>query len=152
MITWLAETSDDEHLRKVKKNAEQHAAKMEVNSLSVHDENALFDEDDDDEDEVVLNRSSDQKKLEKIETSKQRQISAAKATPTFEGLRQSSAGQNIQDIRELMTVPVCGLSNLHIGRVADIPLPRLQVIVTADLTKSPPVIKVYSVNPYAQKN
>ncbi|KAG8914944.1 hypothetical protein FRC00_009355 [Tulasnella sp. 408] len=131
VITWLAETSDDEHLRKVKKNAEQHAAKMEVNSLSVHDENALFDEDDDDEDEVVLNRSSDQKKLEKIETSKQRQISAAKATPTFEGLRQSSAGQNIQDIRELMTVPV---------------------IVTADLTKSPPVIKVYSVNPYAQKD
>ncbi|KAG9046712.1 hypothetical protein FS837_003821 [Tulasnella sp. UAMH 9824] len=129
VITWLAETSDDEHLRKVKKNAEQHAAKMEVNSLSVHDENALFDEDDDDEDEVVLNRSSDQKKLEKIETSKQRQISAAKAAPTFQGLRQSSAGQNIQDIRELMTVPV---------------------IVTADLTKSPPVIKVYSVNPYAQ--
>lgn len=26
-----------------------------------------------------------------------------------------------------------------------------QVIVTADLTKSPPVIKVYSVNPYAQE-
>jgi protein SSD1 len=25
-----------------------------------------------------------------------------------------------------------------------------QVIVTADLTKSPPVIKVYSVNPYAE--
>jgi protein SSD1 len=25
-----------------------------------------------------------------------------------------------------------------------------QVIVTADLTKSPPVIKVYSVNPYAK--
>lgn len=129
VISWLAETSDDDHLRNVKKNAEQHAAKMEVNTLSVHDENALFDEDDD-EDEVVLNRSSDQKKLEKIETSRQRQISAAKATPSFEGLRQSSAGQNIQDIRELMTVPV---------------------IVTADLTKSPPVIKVYSVNPYAQK-
>ena len=28
---------------------------------------------------------------------------------------------------------------------------HFQVIVTADLTKSPPVIKVYSVNPYAQK-
>jgi protein SSD1 len=26
-----------------------------------------------------------------------------------------------------------------------------QVIVTADLTKSPPVIKVYSVNPYAEQ-
>ena len=31
----------------------------------------------------------------------------------------------------------------------DLFLPSPQVIVTADLTKSPPVIKVYSVNPYA---
>jgi protein SSD1 len=89
----------------VKKNAEQHAAKMEVNSLSVHDENALFDEDDD-EDEVVLNRTSDQKKLEKLETSKQRLHSAAKAAPAFEGLRRGAGGHNIQDVQELMSVPV----------------------------------------------
>lgn len=93
---------------------------MEVNTLSVHDENALFDEDDD-EDEVVLNRSSDQKKLEKIETSRQRQISAAKATPSFEGLRQSSAGQNIQDIRELMTVPVRTLRGFRASSATDMP-------------------------------
>jgi len=126
VISWLAENSDDEHLKKVKRNAEQHA-KMEVASFSVNDENALFDEDEE-EDEVVLNRSSDQRKLEKVERSKQRLISASKVPPVFEGLRQSSARQNIQDIRVLMNVPV---------------------IVTADLTKSPPVIKVYSVNPYA---
>ncbi|KAG9015443.1 hypothetical protein FRB94_000047 [Tulasnella sp. JGI-2019a] len=128
VISWLAENSDDEHLKKVKRNAEHHA-KMEVASLSVHDEHALFDEDDD-EDEVVLNRTSDQRKLDKTETSKQRLVSAAKVPPVFEGLRQSAAGQNIQDIRVLMNVPV---------------------IVTADLTKSPPVIKVYSVNPYAMR-
>ncbi|KAI5826729.1 SSD1 protein [Schizophyllum commune Tattone D] len=125
VITWLAENSDDEHLKKVKQNAEQHALKMEVASRSVHDESALFDEDDGD-DEIVLGRDNiDATK----ETSKQRLISMAKAEPTFEGLRTTPAGHKIQEIKELQTVPV---------------------IVTADLTKSPPVIKVYSVNPYAE--
>ncbi|KAK7470586.1 Translational repressor [Stygiomarasmius scandens] len=126
VISWLAENSDDEHLKKVKQNAEQHALKMEVASRSVHDEKALFDEDDADEDEIVLGRS-DPAQL-KPESSKQRLLSMAKREPEFEGLRTASSGHKIQDIRELMTVPV---------------------IVTADLTKSPPVIKVYSVNPYA---
>ncbi|KAG5220697.1 RNB-domain-containing protein [Salix suchowensis] len=103
---------DDEHLKKVKQNAEQHALKMEVASRSVHDEKALFDEDDADEDEVVLGRSNPAEDLK--ETSKQRLLSIAKVKPEFEGLRQTN------------------------------------VIVTADLTKSPPVIKVYSVNPYAE--
>ncbi|KAG2013594.1 SSD1 protein [Coprinopsis cinerea AmutBmut pab1-1] len=124
VITWLAENSDDEHLKKVKRNAEQHALKMEVASRSVHDESALFDEDGDD-DEIVLGRADPS---EVKETSTQRLISMAKEKPQFEGLRAPSSGHKIQDIRELMTVPV---------------------IVTADLTKSPPVIKVYSVNPYS---
>ncbi|KAF8897586.1 SSD1 protein [Infundibulicybe gibba] len=128
VITWLAENSDDEHLRKVKQNAEQHALKMEVASRSIHDENALFDEDDADDDEIVLGRP-DHTQTES-ETSKQRLLSIAKVKPEFEGLRLTPSGHKIQDIRELMTVPV---------------------IVTADLTKSPPVIKVYSVNPYAEQ-
>ncbi|EGO27535.1 hypothetical protein SERLADRAFT_346957, partial [Serpula lacrymans var. lacrymans S7.9] len=128
VISWLAEHSDDEHLKKVKQNAEQHAVKMEVASRSVQDEHALFDEDDADDDEIVLGRE-DQVEKEK-ETSKQRLLSAAKLLPEFEGLRASPSGHKIQDIKELMTVPV---------------------IVTADLTKSPPVIKVYSVNPYAEQ-
>jgi len=128
VISWLSEISDDEHLRKVKQNAEQHALKMEVASRSVHDEKALFDEDDADEDEIVLGRSDD--KPEENETSKQRLLSIAKVPPEFEGLRETPSGHKIQDIRELMTVPV---------------------IVTADLSKSPPVIKVYSVNPYAEQ-
>jgi protein SSD1 len=98
----LAENSDDEHLKKVKRNAEQHAVKMEVTSRSVHDEKALFDEDEDDDDEIVLARS--EPKVE--ETSKQRKLSLAKAQPSFEGLRTSAASHKIQDIRELMTVPV----------------------------------------------
>jgi len=127
VITWLAENSDDEHLKKVKQNAEQHALKMEVASRSVHDESALFDEDDG-EDEIVIERHSGQ--YDAADTSKQRLLSKAKVKPTFEGLRTAPAGHKIQDIKELMSVPV---------------------IVTADLTKSPPVIKVYSVNPYAEE-
>jgi len=130
VISWLAENSDDEHLKKVKQNAEAHAVKMEVASRSVHDEKALFDEDDadEDEDEIVLGREPEAEK--EPETSKQRLLSAAKVQPVFEGLRTTPSGHKIQDIKELMTVPV---------------------IVTADLTKSPPVIKVYSVNPYAEQ-
>ncbi|CAL1700717.1 unnamed protein product [Somion occarium] len=126
VITWLAENSDDEHLKKVKQNAEQHAVKMEVVSRSVHDEKALFDEDDADEDEIVLERPHAQE--EEVEASKQRLLSKNKPQPVFEGLKATAAGHKIQEIREMQTVPV---------------------IVTADLTKSPPVIKVYSVNPYA---
>jgi protein SSD1 len=127
VISWLAENSDDEHLKKVKQTAEQHAVKMELTSRSVHDERALFDEDE--EDEIVINRPTPPAETEVEETSKQRKLSKAKVEPQFEGLRRTPSGHRIQDIRELMSVPV---------------------IVTADLTKSPPVIKVYSVNPYAE--
>jgi len=127
VITWLAENSDDEHLKKVKENAEHHAVKMEVASRSVHDEKALFDEDDGDDDEIVLGRDNTDAEEGEIE-SVQREISKARITPGFEGLKTTPAGHKIQQVKDLMTVPV---------------------IVTADLTKSPPVIKVYSVNPYA---
>lgn len=105
VITWLAENSDDEHLKKVKQTAELHAVKMEVASRSVHDEKALFDEDDAEDDEIVLGRSSDREP--ETETSKQRLLSKAKVQPIFEGLRTTAAGHKIQEIRELMTVPVC---------------------------------------------
>ncbi len=104
VITWLAENSDDEHLKKVKHNAEQHAFKMEVASRSVQDENALFDDNDDDE--IVLGRDMDE--IVK-ETSKQRLLSMAKVKPEFEGLRITPVGHKVQDIRELMTVPVSNL-------------------------------------------
>lgn len=104
MISWLAENSDDEHLKKVKQNAEQHALKMEVASRSVHDEKALFDEDEAEEDEIVLGRN--ELVPQASETSKQRLLSMAKAMPEFEGLRTTSSGHKIQDIKELMTVPV----------------------------------------------
>lgn len=102
VISWLAENSDDEHLRKVKQTAEQHALKMEVTSRSVHDESALFEEDEED-DEVVIGRTE---KPEKKETSKQRLLSQAGTKPEFEGLRTTATGHRIQDIKELQSVPV----------------------------------------------
>ncbi|OBZ70401.1 DIS3-like exonuclease 2 [Grifola frondosa] len=127
VISWLAENSDDEHLKKVKQTAEQHAVKMEVASRSVHDEKALFDEDDTEEDEIVLGRSNDR---ERRPRPLNRGCLQGQSHAGIRGLKTLSAGHKIQEIRELMTVPV---------------------IVTADLTKSPPVIKVYSVNPYAEQ-
>src|SRR5882762_4900691 len=76
VISWLAENSDDEHLKKVKQNAEQHALKMEVASRSLHDESALFDEDEAEDEEIVLGRD-DKPEAEK-ETSEQRLYSLAK--------------------------------------------------------------------------
>jgi protein SSD1 len=104
VITWLAENSDDEHLKKVKENAEQHAVKMEVASRSVHDERALFDEDDGD-DEIVLGHDNEEAAEEEVE-SVQREISKARVTPEFEGLKTTTAGHKIQQVKELMTVPV----------------------------------------------
>ena len=147
VITWLAENSDDEHLKKVKQNAEQHALKMEVASRSVHDEKALFDEDDNDEDEIVLGRAN-QEPEENVD-SKQRLLSKQKLPPVFEGLKTLPSGHKIQEIRELMTVPVRYLCIVP-NDTHSLGL-NLKVIVTADLTKSPPVIKVYSVNPYAEE-
>lgn len=117
VITWLAENSDDEHLKKVKENAEQHAVKMEVASRSVHDEKALFDEDDgDDDDEIVLGRDNAEVEEGEIE-SVQREISKARPTPEFEGLKTTPAGHKIQQVKDLMTVPVrISLDNRRISR------------------------------------
>jgi len=113
VIAWLAENNDDEHLKKVHRTAEQNAVKMEVVSRSVHDEKALFEEDedeDDGDDEIVIGRSNTKESPEAppvVETSKQRQLSIAKAEPVFEGLKTPVAGHKIQEIKELMSVPVC---------------------------------------------
>jgi len=105
VISWLAEHTDDEHLKKVKENAEQHAVKMEVASRSVHDEKALFDEDDGDDDEIVLGRNNEAEDEDVV--SVQREISKARVTPEFQGLKTTPTGHKIQQVKELMTVPVC---------------------------------------------
>jgi protein SSD1 len=86
---------------------------MEVTSRSVNDESALFDDDNEDDEQIVVNRTGPAQK----ETSKQRLVSMAKLKPEFEGLRTTTVGHRIQEVKELMTVPVrtfkwfCGLKD-----------------------------------------
>nr|XP_018261796.1 uncharacterized protein I303_06241 [Kwoniella dejecticola CBS 10117]OBR83954.1 hypothetical protein I303_06241 [Kwoniella dejecticola CBS 10117] len=63
------------------------------------------------------------------EKSKQYLKSSLRSEIPFEGLRSDSSGKHkIQDIKELSNLPV---------------------IITSDITKSPPVLVVYACNPYA---
>lgn len=58
----------------------------------------------------------------------QYQKSASQSPLVFEGLRETPSGHRIQDIKELSSLPV---------------------IITADMSKSPPVLVVYACNPYS---
>lgn len=58
----------------------------------------------------------------------QHSISAAKVAPKFEGVYVNAHGHHIQTVKELQEVPV---------------------LVVADLSISPPVIKVLALNPFA---
>ena len=97
VIGWLAENNNDGLLKKVKRTAEQHAAKKEVASWSVLDEKASFDEGDKMEEGEVSSQACQQKCC---------QISAPKAPPKFESLGTPAAGHYVQDTRELTAVPV----------------------------------------------
>jgi len=58
----------------------------------------------------------------------QHSISAKKEAPKFEGVYVNAHGHHIQTVKELQEVPV---------------------VITADMTISPPVIKVLAMNPFA---
>ncbi|WVQ80029.1 hypothetical protein IAT38_002130 [Cryptococcus sp. DSM 104549] len=108
VLSFLSETSDDPHLLKIKSLGERRA--LGASTSQAADESALFE----DGNEGVVSR--------------QYQKSAHPSAFRFEGLRQAEGGHKIQDVRELMSVPV---------------------IITSDMTKSPPVLVVYACNPYA---
>lgn len=93
---------------------------MEASSQSVQAESALFEDDDEEEGQV--------NEVASKSDSVQRGKSMKKAAPVFEGIEETAAGHCIQSVKELQTVPV---------------------IVSADLTVCPPVIKVFAVNPFA---
>ena len=99
VLSFLAETSDDPHLLRIKALAEQQ----------VHKESSAVGQ------EPAVSSS--------IAGSKQYQKSAQRAVPQFDGLRITTSGHRIQDVKELMSIPV---------------------IITSDVTKSPPVLVVYA--------
>lgn len=102
-ISYLAETSEDAHIKKMKALNDRRATGTLTQQSA--DTDALFSS-----------------AASAADTSKQYQKSASGAEVPFEGLRKSG-GHQIQDIKELMSVPV---------------------IITSDMTKSPPVLVVYA--------
>ncbi|KAJ9477524.1 Protein SSD1 [Pseudozyma hubeiensis] len=121
VIAWLAENSDDVHVKKLQEVAQQHQM-MEMTSQSHVDEAALFADDDEEASTAAIVR---QHNVEAARESKQRGKSLQKEAVKFDGV---DAKDRKQKIKELMKVPV---------------------IVTSDMSKSPPVLKVFSVNPFA---
>ena len=93
VLSFVLETSDDPNLAKIKALGERHG-----------------------KDAAVID-------VDSASGSKQYQKSASRTPPKFEGLRTTPSGHHIQDVRELMPIPV---------------------IVTSDVTKSPPVLVVYA--------
>ena len=105
VLSFLAEATEDPHLEKIKALGDRHAAGHSTRSA---DAAKLFDG------ESSTTPSS--------ATSVQYAKSASQSSLEFEGLRISGE-HKIQDVRELMKIPV---------------------IVTSDMTKSPPVLVVYA--------
>ncbi|WRT68713.1 uncharacterized protein IL334_005693 [Kwoniella shivajii] len=101
VLSFLAETTDDPHLLKIKALGERLAIGTST-SQSV-EESSLFDGSD--------------------KTSKQYRKSSHPTEIKYEGLRSDLGKHKIQDIKELMNLPV---------------------IITSDITKSPPVLVVYA--------
>lgn len=101
VLSFLTQSVDDEHLLKIKQHTDGRASGASTTRAA--DTNALFEDG--------------------KEVSAQVQKSANPAPLVFEGLRETSAGHRIQDIKEFSSLPV---------------------IVTADMSKSPPVLVVYA--------
>lgn len=126
VVKWLAENSGDAHLQMMRQNAERHAQLMETSDAArAQDESALFDDEEDASQTTAA--GGDKEKASKVDdvvansTQHRRSANKSKTPPKFEGVEVTATGHHIQLVKELQSVPV---------------------IVTADLTKSPPVIKV----------
>ncbi|WAQ84931.1 hypothetical protein PtA15_5A504 [Puccinia triticina] len=139
VVSHLSEHSTDAHWHSIRHHAERHAKLMEASSQSVQAESALFE---DDEDDVVQHPFKGPGKTgeltEREKQSAQRLKSAEMARAKgklelqWEGVEKIEAAPGVthcvQTVKELQTVPV---------------------IITADTTKSPPVLKIFAVNPFA---
>lgn len=129
-IEWLSENNDDSHLKAIRGLAQHHAQQLEMrmSSQSQDAEAALFEEDDDDEVQEA------QRKVwsgEDAQGSVQRLKSFRRQDIANQGASITATGHCVQEIRELLTVPV---------------------VITADMEKAPPVLKVFAVNPWGQSS
>ena len=117
VISWLAEHSADAHVKRLRESAAQHAM-MEMTSQSHTDEEALFEDDPTDAPSAAY---AAMLSGEDAKGSEQRQKSFKRDPIDFKGVTVTRDGHHVQEITELMTVPI---------------------LITSDLTHSPPVLKV----------
>lgn len=128
-IDWLSETSDDSHLQAIRDLAQYHAQQQEsrLNSQSQEAEAALFEEEEDEEELQEARRKV--WSGEDAQESTQRLKSFQRLEIGNQGANITATGHCVQEIRELQTLPV---------------------VITADMEKAPPVLKVFAVNPWGR--
>ncbi|GAA6017655.1 hypothetical protein JCM10207_001238 [Rhodosporidiobolus poonsookiae] len=124
VLSYLADSNNDAHLQRLKAQAQHHTRMMEAESGKAAGESALFDDDDDEEEDGET--AGDKAVLREIKTEQHKKSSERKPLE-YEGLSTEN-GHSSQTIQELQTVPVC---------------------LAADLSKSPPVLRVMACNPFA---
>ncbi|GAA5977778.1 hypothetical protein JCM10908_005093 [Rhodotorula pacifica] len=122
VLAYLTETSEDEHLKRLRATAQHHAKLMEADSGKGEAESALFDDDDEDEEE-----NGPKGAAKRVLDTEQHRKSRDRSPLTFEGL-SSENGHCSQTVQVLQRVPV---------------------VISADCSRSPPVIRMTACNPYA---
>lgn len=141
MVSYLSEHSTDAHLHSVKHHAERHAKLMEASSQSVQAESALFEEEEEDDDLVqhpLKAAGSGDVVGEREMKSSQRMKSVETMGVSGSNLAMKwSGGKAIEKIEAAPGVTHCVQT---IRELENVP-----VIVTADISKSPPVLKIFAV-------
>ncbi|GAA5940477.1 uncharacterized protein JCM15063_002340 [Sporobolomyces koalae] len=124
VLSFLVENNQDDHLARLHSQVQHHAKMMESQTAQADAEKELFDDEEEEQDDTAEGfAKAEKKKIETIQHLKSRERAPLK----FDGL-STKDGHACQTISELHEVPV---------------------IISADMTKSPPVLKVVAVNPFA---
>ncbi|GAA5956196.1 hypothetical protein JCM3765_005486 [Sporobolomyces pararoseus] len=127
VLSYLVENNQDDHLTRLHSQVQHHAKMMEAQTTQTDAEKGLFEDDDDEEEQDDSAAAFAKAERKSVET--QQHIKSRERAPLkFDGL-STKDGHACQVISELHEVPV---------------------IISADMTKSPPVLKVVAVNPFAQ--
>ncbi|BGP09894.1 Translational repressor [Rhodotorula toruloides] len=120
VLAWLAESNQDEHLKRLRAHAHHHSKMMEADSGKGEAESRLFDDDEDEEEGEI-------KQERRVLETEQHRKSRDRTPLKFQNLN-TEHGHCAQTVKTLDVVPV---------------------IVSADTTKSPPVLRVVAVSPFA---
>lgn len=142
VLAWLAESNQDEHLKRLRSHAQHHSKMMEADSGKGEAESRLFDDDEDEEEGEI---KQERRVLETAQHKKSRDVSLCVAL-----MSKQDVGLTIHESLQRTPLKFQGLNTDH-GHCAQTvkTLDVVPVIVSADTTKSPPVLRVVAVSPFA---